>query len=555
MSTFSKSDYSLSNKESAENIYNLRLAVVELIECGSLESALDLLYFLIGFDCKNGGLSASSVQHWSDIFKFVQVLWAIDSSHCNLISVILDNYWQLHKCSNMKCLNSRENAFDTMHCSEYFPIFLGLWRARMALQQKEWEETAKLTECLLELSDDFEEMPDDSFLPNGYVLKPSNAFVKTKLLQIHSEALLRQGRFTKARNSFTDSLSLNPLEYISKAKFFCLDKENFCPTSELPLISKAEICFTKGRYLEAFDQISKIGIASAYVFDRNLLVWINCLAILSRISELFALTRYLIENYPHRPTSWHAVAVYHFLWWESCRGEVHKPLETDELTPDSPLDWARRYLIKAVALDPAFISGWVILGHFNSLIGDHDQSILAYSTIFNHCYQNSILPYVWMSQEYLKTRQYLIAQTYLMRAYEIDPSSPILLLELSVYYMQVRKDFEKTKNILISAWQGLVEKNEVYNIITWFIIGNLLSSILNNTLNINELLNHLTTYSHITAFISKHLIGKLSLYDDIHHNPEKCLLKKFSLLLPNSLTFVLKCWMTLCERLNIAYNL
>ena len=177
-------------------------------------------------------------------------------------------------------------------------------------------------------------------------------------------------------------------------------------------------------------------------------VHISCLVEMKRKNELYHLASNLVNNYPKRAISWHAVGAYYLLTGKN--------------------EASRRYFGKATGIDRIYAPSWLGFAHSYANEGEHDQAILAYFTS-SELMPGSHLPYFYLGLEYITTNNIKLARHFFREALKISPDDPYVKHELGCIdyqngsYKSAKKYFEHALkrletvygNILPEEWEPL----------------------------------------------------------------------------------------------------
>ena len=143
----------------------------------------------------------------------------------------------------------------------------------------------------------------------------------------------------------------------------------------------------------------------------TILIHIPCCVINKSIKELYAMGQDLVKQFPELPISWYAVACYYYA------SGNHPQM--------------RRYLTKAINLDPHFAQAHFAFGLSFASEGEHDQAIAAFSHAARYM-RTSYLPLMYLGKEYFITGNYPIATSFFKNAKLLAPDNPVLLQEIGL---------------------------------------------------------------------------------------------------------------------------
>lgn len=150
-------------------------------------------------------------------------------------------------------------------------------------------------------------------------------------------------------------------------------------------------------------------------------IHISCLFHFEMKTELFQLGHQLTQSYPKNAISWYAVAVYYLL--------VRKYAD------------ARKYFSQCTSLNSGLMEGWIGFGHSFAEADEHEQAITAYSTA-SKLFNGSHLPYLFIGMQYFKLKRLDLALQFTMQSYKICADDPVLLNEIGVIKLEMKKSSE-----------------------------------------------------------------------------------------------------------------
>lgn len=176
------------------------------------------------------------------------------------------------------------------------------------------------------------------------------------------------------------------------------------------LLAKADLLFVQCRFREALILTEAILEEDQYNFAA-LPVHLACLAELNEKNALFLLAHDLSDKHPEEPSTWLAVGVYYL-----ASGKIAE---------------ARRMFSKSSLMDPHFGPAWIGFAHTFAAEGEHDQAIAAYTTSAR-LFQGTHLPQMFLGMQNLQLLNMTLAREYLMAAYNLCSTDPLLLNELGV---------------------------------------------------------------------------------------------------------------------------
>lgn len=180
------------------------------------------------------------------------------------------------------------------------------------------------------------------------------------------------------------------------------------------LLAKAELLFTNCRFKDALALTSQIIETDPYNFSA-MPVHLAALFELKSTNALFLLSHDLADSHPEEPCTWLAVGTYYL-----SIGRIPE---------------ARSYFSKASVMDPHFGPAWIGFAHTFAAEGEHDQAISAYSTAAR-LFQGTHLPQLFLGMQNLSLANLSLAKEYLLTAYSMCETDPLVLNELGVAYYQ-----------------------------------------------------------------------------------------------------------------------
>lgn len=133
--------------------------------------------------------------------------------------------------------------------------------------------------------------------------------------------------------------------------------------------------------------------------------------------RLYLLAQRLVQDWPERGISWHAVGLYYL----SCgRWEA-----------------ARRHLARATQLEPTLAPAWLAFGHALAQLSEHDQAMAAYRSAARLA-PASPAPLLAVASELMRVHNLPQAAHMLAQAAQLAPDDPLLLNELGVLALRSR---------------------------------------------------------------------------------------------------------------------
>ena len=252
----------------------------------------------------------------------------------------------------------------------------------------------------------------------------------------------------------SDEMEFVKLMYGSKIKQYCKPVETKFPkhlqalNENLDMITSLALKHFNSCDFKACYQLTSFVMLKDQFHDGCLPVHISCLVELKKKNELYHLASNLVNNYPKRAISWHAVGAYYLLTGKN--------------------EASRRYFGKATSIDRVFAPSWLGFAHSYANEGEHDQAILAYSTT-SELMPGSHLPYFYLGLEYITTNNIKLAKHFFREALKMSPDDPFVKHELGCIdyqngnYKSARKYFEQALkrletiygNILPEEWEPL----------------------------------------------------------------------------------------------------
>jgi anaphase-promoting complex subunit 6 len=165
----------------------------------------------------------------------------------------------------------------------------------------------------------------------------------------------------------------------------------------------------------------------------TIIIFIACCVINNSTKDLYRLGQEMVKCFPELALSWYAVSCYYY--------SLGKHVMT------------RRYLTKAINLDPHFSHAHFAFGLSFASEGEHDQAIAAFSHAARYL-KTSYLPLMYLGKEYSITGNLPIAISFFKNAQILAPNNATLLQEIGIvlansgHYSKARVYFEKAAAIL-----------------------------------------------------------------------------------------------------------
>ena len=160
-----------------------------------------------------------------------------------------------------------------------------------------------------------------------------------------------------------------------------------------------------------------------------LLLHVACCVQKRKSEELFSLGHQLVDYFPNSALSWYTVGCYY--------------LAIDK-HPN-----ARKYLMKAINLDPHFSTAHMAFGVSFASQGEHDQAISAFSNAAR-VMRGSHLPLLSLGKEYYLTGATSTSIRFMKSAIAVAPHNPTLLHEVG-YMVSNSGDYAKAEKYFSQA--------------------------------------------------------------------------------------------------------
>lgn len=160
-----------------------------------------------------------------------------------------------------------------------------------------------------------------------------------------------------------------------------------------------------------------------------LLLHVACCVQKRKAEELFSLGHQLVNRFPHSPLAWYTVGCYYIA--------VVKHQS------------ARKYLSKAVSLDPHYAPAHLAFGLSFATEGEHDQAVAAFSNAAR-VMRGSHLPLMYLGREYYLIGAVSTATRFMKSALAIEPHDPSLLQEIG-FVLASSGNFEKAEKYFKQA--------------------------------------------------------------------------------------------------------
>eukprot|EP00794_Sanderia_malayensis_P008062 gene8062-8925_t len=167
-------------------------------------------------------------------------------------------------------------------------------------------------------------------------------------------------------------------------------------------------------------------------------IHISCLVELQKKNELYHIASTLVNNYPKKAISWHAVGAYYLITGKN--------------------EAARRYFGKATSINRVYAPAWLGFAHSYANESEHDQAISAYFTA-SELMPGSHFPYLYLGMEHVITNNIKLAKHFFKEALVIAPGDPFVKHELGTvaYHMG---NYKVAKKYFKDALQRVEMTNE-----------------------------------------------------------------------------------------------
>ena len=247
------------------------------------------------------------------------------------------------------------------------------------------------------------------------------------------KALLSQLSFKKQcsveEEKFISQIYRQKMHHVVKQSDTNASKELLPLSTNADMLTNVAEKYFRNMNIDACYQLI-VGIVDKDPYhDAALLLFIACCVQKSKVEELFSLAHRLVNYFPQKPLSWYCVACYYL--------SVKKHQE------------ARKYLTKAITLNPNFPPAHLAFGISFASEGEHDQAITAFSTA-TRVMRGSHLPLMYLGKEYCLTGLMPTAVKFMKSALAMAPSDPVLLQEIGVMLAN-SGSYEKAEKNLLSA--------------------------------------------------------------------------------------------------------
>lgn len=194
------------------------------------------------------------------------------------------------------------------------------------------------------------------------------------------------------------------------------------------LIANAELLFTQCKFTKCLEICEKILNFDEFNFD-IFPTYLSCLHELGGKNKIFLVANKLSESYPTESVTWLSIGIYY--------------LSIGKITD------SRRFFSKASLSTPNFGQAWIGFAHTFAAEGEHEQAISAYSTAAR-LFPGTHLPNLFLGMQYLQMGNLILAEEYMLTAYNICSADPLLMNEIGVVYFH-KNDFKNAEKFLLAA--------------------------------------------------------------------------------------------------------
>ena len=200
----------------------------------------------------------------------------------------------------------------------------------------------------------------------------------------------------------------------------------------------------------------------------TILIYIACCAAKKSIKLLYSLGHDLVTHFPDSPLAWYTVSVYYLT--------------------NGDHDQSRRYLSKALNLNPQFSLAHMAYGHSFAAEGQHDQAIPAFSYAARYM-QGSHLPLLYLGKEYFHSGNLPISISFFKNALLLSTTDPLLLHEVATV-MASTGNYSKAERYLKRSVALLQLADPHVTLPAWEPVYNNLGHILRKLGNYSEALEY-----------------------------------------------------------------
>ncbi|KAG7195191.1 anaphase promoting complex subunit cdc16 [Scheffersomyces spartinae] len=176
------------------------------------------------------------------------------------------------------------------------------------------------------------------------------------------------------------------------------------------LLNRANYLYVQCNFDECLEVCEKIIAIDEYNFD-VIPDYLSCLHELGAKNKLFLKSHQMAETHPSHPMTWLAIGIYYV--------SIGRTIE------------ARKFFSKATILSPNFGQAWIGFAHTFASEGEHEQAISAYA-FAARLFPGTHLPNLFLAMQHLQMNNLGLAEEYLLAAYQICNTDPLLLNELGV---------------------------------------------------------------------------------------------------------------------------
>lgn len=178
--------------------------------------------------------------------------------------------------------------------------------------------------------------------------------------------------------------------------------------------SLAVLCGEANRHLQRLN-VEQCYEVTSTILERDpyhshtLLLHVVCCVEKNKLEELYSLGQALVNSAPNSALSWYVVGCYYLTI--------------------SKHQSARKYLTKAITLEPNFGHAHIAFGHSFTAEGEHDQAISAFSKAARTM-KGSHLPLLYLGKEYHQTGIMATSTRFMKSAFDLAPRDPCVLQEI-----------------------------------------------------------------------------------------------------------------------------
>lgn len=265
------------------------------------------------------------------------------------------------------------------------------------------------------------------------------------------------------------------LRYLYTHKMHHLNKDSASSAesaSLVPLSSSADVlCGVADTHLQHLNvegcyQLTFALLERDLYHDHTLLLHVACCVQKRKQEELFSLGQVLVGSAPRSSLSWYVVGCYY-------------------LTIDKHQN-ARKYLTKAITLEPNFGPAHIAFGLSFAAEGEHDQAISAFSSAVRTM-KGSHLPLLFLGKEYQQTGVLTTSSRFLKSAFDLAPHNPLLLQEIG-YIVASVGSYPKAERYFQQAVVQLQAMDPHHTLQCWEPLYNNLGHVLRKQLKFEEAL-------------------------------------------------------------------